>query len=165
MKNRSVVQHLLGFNAVFDQISRINLRLPQQYRIYIRSEKVWIGGHEDGSSYLHMERISAKALELTQPLAGGDIDITVDPQGHGHEVEAGVVTQKMNCVLRGETLSGLWLRVVFNEDHHYLILLAGRAPEQYPSLREAAMEIAATIRSQIPQPKPKKIQRRVAVEV
>lgn len=165
MKNQSVVQHLLGFNEVFDRINRINLRLPRNFRIYIRSDKVWIGGHEDGSGYLHMERIPANAEVLTRPLADGDLDIQVNPQGHTFEVEPGVLSQKVDCTLRGEQLSGLWLRVAFNEDHHYLILLAGRAPEQFPSLRDAGMDIARTIRSQVPTTEQRTVSRRVAVEV
>ncbi|PHN01686.1 hypothetical protein [Flavilitoribacter nigricans] len=153
MKNQSVVQHILGFNEVFDRISRINLRLPQNFRIYVGTDKVWIGGKDDGSSYLHIEKISAKALELTKPLADGDLDIQVYPQGHGSETEEGVVSQKVACTLRGEKLSGLWLRVAFDEDYHYLILLAGKSPEQYVALYDAGMEIAQGIRSQVPKTK------------
>lgn len=163
MKNRSVVQHLLGFNEVFDRINRINLRMPQNFRIYIRSDKVWMGGHEDGSSYLHMERIPAKAHVLNRPLADGDLDIKVDPQGSSFEVEPGIVSQKVDCTLRGEKLSGLWLRVAFNEESHYLVLLAGKSPEQFPALRDAGMELARTISSQIPTSKERTVFRRVAV--
>ena len=165
MKNRSVVQYLLGFNAVFDRICRINLRLPEKYRIYIRSEKVWIGGKEDGSNYLLIERISAKALELSKPLADGDLDLKVFPQGCGSEMEKGIVTQKIDCKLRGEKLTGLWLRVVFSQQFHYLILLAGESPEMYPELESAGREIARTIRSQIPDLVPVGQQHRSIVEV
>jgi hypothetical protein len=165
MKNQSVVQHLLGFNAVFDRISRINIRLPEKYRIYIRSEKVWIGGKEDGTSYLLMERIPAKALELSKPLADGDLDIKVFPKGQGSEMAEGIVSQKIDCKLRGEKLTGLWLRVAFSPQFHYLILLAGESPEMYPELESAGQEIARTIRSQIPDFVPVRQQQRSIIEV
>lgn len=142
----------MGYNVVFDQINQINLSLPQQYRIFIRTDKVWIGGKEDGSTYLHIERILAQALELNRPLADGDLDIQVYPSGLGEEMDNGIMAQDISCRLRGEDLNGLWFRVTFSEQHHYLVLLAARGEAQYPELKDAAFEIAQMIKTQAPKP-------------
>lgn len=165
MKNQSVVQHLLGFNEVFDRINRINLRMPQGFRIYIRSEKIWIGGKEDGSTYLHLELIPAKVSELDRPLADGDLDISILPQGMGEEIETGVSRQFVDCVLRGELLNGLWLRVSFNKEYDYLVLLADREAQSLPHLKTTGLEIARMIRLQIPQAVEETLPPKMAVAV
>ena len=150
MKNQPSINHRLGSRQVFDPLTQISINIPADYRIYNRLPGIWIGGAEDGHSYLHIERISARALEMPTALAGGDLDITVYPSGLGQPLGEGIMKQNVFCKLRTDELMGCWLRTTISDDYHYLILVAAKENASLQNLQATATTIAMAMMSQVP---------------
>lgn len=151
MKNPNSFQSRLGYTQIMDRANHLHLNMPKGYRIYNQLPKVWIGGSEDGSVFFYMERLPSYALQISGSLAESELNIRVFTRGRGQLYGEGMVGQNIGCELRGEMLSGFWLRVTFDDNCHYLLLLAGRDTDQVPALQAIALELAQQIRKEVPE--------------
>jgi hypothetical protein len=150
MKNLPKTQNRLGYTQIMDKHTQLEFNLPIGYRIYGRLPGMWIGGTEDGSTYLHLERLPADAESMPCQLAQGDLDLQVTTHGVEHELEDGIVGQRIICQARTEELHGLWLRVSFHELGDYLLLVASAEAANFEEMKSVAMGMARAIRRQAP---------------
>ncbi|MCB0631966.1 MAG: hypothetical protein KDD15_19605 [Lewinella sp.] len=150
MKNLPKTLNRLGYPQIMDKHTDLELDLPETYRIYNRLPGIWIGGTEDGTTYLHVERLPADVQHMPKQLAQGDLDIQISANGLEHTLEYGIAGQRIICQLKGEKLDGLWLRVTFNDLGDYLLLVANADELNFEHIKNVAMKMARSIRGQAP---------------
>lgn len=138
----------IGLHYLYDPKTGIQQDLPIGFQIYHYTDKVWVGGSNDGKYYLQIERIRGKHIPTI--LAEGDLGLFLTSVRPPNKITANLSGVQVAGTLRSQDLVGYLAKVDLPDKHQYsyLILIASEKGSPITPSLDYAIRLANDIETQ-----------------
>ncbi len=121
---QQILKNRLGTPYFNDATTDLQCSLPEGLIIFSYTGRIWLGGSQQPTDLLYIERVSSDIKTVPTILADGDIDLTLVSVGSSEQLEAGAKGTRVAGNYRDKSFGGYLSLVPINQSDQYLVMIA-----------------------------------------